>query len=176
MTNYSKGKCNSAHIGWMAFCCPLLPTHFFDSTAHCRKETVSFSIFFKEDEFTSVTNMHSLRAFDYIANCGGLLSLFLGGSLLSFFEVLYYLSLRLGCSAHRRLRTKPTANADSICRTVCSRCCTSFTYISSTLLFLFSLCFGYILLRMIMGNNQYDSRHWTTNDCSEILFFLISMY
>lgn len=38
---------------------------------------------------------------DFIANCGGLLGLFVGFSFLSFVELIYYLIVRLPCSLRR---------------------------------------------------------------------------
>lgn len=39
---------------------------------------------------------------DFVAACGGLLGLFMGISLLSIVELVYYFSLRLFCSVHSR--------------------------------------------------------------------------
>lgn len=39
---------------------------------------------------------------DFVANCGGLLGLFMGVSLLSVVEAIYYCTLRLGCNLRKR--------------------------------------------------------------------------
>lgn len=38
----------------------------------------------------------------FMANCGGLLGLFMGISVLSIIEIIYHFTLRLGCSIHLR--------------------------------------------------------------------------
>lgn len=53
---------------------------------------------FREREFISSTRTELYSQTDFIANCGGLLSLFTGVSLLSIVEMVYYCTLRLGCS------------------------------------------------------------------------------
>ncbi|KAG4070461.1 hypothetical protein HA402_005693 [Bradysia odoriphaga] len=43
---------------------------------------------------------------DFLANCGGLLGLFMGASFLSIFELLYFFSLRLCCNLRSRMHRK----------------------------------------------------------------------
>lgn len=60
------------------------------------------SILYKEHGFISSTRSELYSQTDFIANCGGLLSLFTGISLLSCVEMLYYCTLRLGCALLRQ--------------------------------------------------------------------------
>lgn len=63
------------------------------------------SIAYKEHEFISSIRSELYSQTDFIANCGGLLGLFTGVSLLSIVEMIYYCTLRLGCALSRQ-RTK----------------------------------------------------------------------
>lgn len=56
------------------------------------------SIFYKELQFISSKRSELIGMTDFVAACGGLLGLFLGISLLSIVEFVYYFSLRLLCS------------------------------------------------------------------------------
>lgn len=56
------------------------------------------SIFFKENQFISSKRSELTGMTDFVAACGGLLGLFMGISLLSIVEFVYYFSLRLFCS------------------------------------------------------------------------------
>lgn len=56
---------------------------------------LSASIYFKDDEFTAYRRVESYGAVRLLSNIGGLLGLFLGISLLSVVEVVYFIALRL---------------------------------------------------------------------------------
>lgn len=64
----------------------------------CSELISQLSVIFREREFISSTRTELYSQTDFIANCGGLLSLFTGVSLLSIVEIVYYCTLRLGCS------------------------------------------------------------------------------
>lgn len=65
------------------------------------------SIFFKEHQFITSKRSELYGQTDFLANCGGLLGLFMGVSVLSIIEVIYYFTLRLGCTLQiRRLRKR----------------------------------------------------------------------
>ncbi|XP_037296672.1 pickpocket protein 28-like [Manduca sexta] len=68
------------------------------STSHW--ENYSFSkleMYFKSPRFMSMRRSELFGLTDFIANCGGLLGLFLGFSFLSLAEIFYYMTLRLWC-------------------------------------------------------------------------------
>lgn len=69
------------------------------------------SIFFKEHQFITSKRSELYGQTDFLANCGGLLGLFMGVSLLSIIEFIYYCTLRLGCTLRIRKQGK-------------KRCCT----------------------------------------------------
>ena len=43
---------------------------------------------------------------EFLANCGGLLGLFMGFSALSLIEIIYYLTIRLACNLNLRRKKK----------------------------------------------------------------------
>ncbi|XP_038106261.1 pickpocket protein 28 [Culex quinquefasciatus] len=51
-------------------------------------------VYFKEPEFIAIKRSELYGDTEFLANCGGLLGLFLGVSLLSFAEILYYCTLK----------------------------------------------------------------------------------
>ncbi|CAO1407576.1 unnamed protein product [Diamesa tonsa] len=57
----------------------------------------SLKVFFKDNEFVPLKRFQLYGTVDFLANCGGLLGLFVGVSVLSIVEVFYYFILRLGC-------------------------------------------------------------------------------
>ncbi|XP_072944671.1 pickpocket protein 28-like [Epargyreus clarus] len=65
-------------------------------------------IFFKEAQFITSRRSELYGQTDFLANCGGLLGLFMGFSFLSVAEIIYFLTLRLCCliSKHRSARKK----------------------------------------------------------------------
>ncbi|XP_059608072.1 pickpocket protein 28-like [Phlebotomus argentipes] len=69
-------------------------TYFASGT----KENVSYAyimLFFKEDQFISLRRGELFGKTDFVANCGGLLGLFMGVSLLSIVEIFYFCTIRL---------------------------------------------------------------------------------
>lgn len=64
------------------------------------------SIFFKEHQFITSKRSELYGKTDFLANCGGLLGLFMGVSVLSIVEVIYYFTLRLGCTLRIRKSRK----------------------------------------------------------------------
>lgn len=70
------------------------------------------SIFFKEHQFITSKRSELYGLTDFMANCGGLLGLFMGVSVLSIVEVIYYFTLRLGCTLRiRRSRRRKSERA-----------------------------------------------------------------
>jgi amiloride-sensitive sodium channel len=64
------------------------------------KHVTILDIYFKEKTFTSAER-NELFSPDFWANCGGLLGLFTGFSVLSIVELAYFLTLRLICNCKR---------------------------------------------------------------------------
>ncbi|XP_037031858.1 pickpocket protein 28-like isoform X2 [Bradysia coprophila] len=64
------------------------------------------SIFFKENQFITSKRSELYGPTDFLANCGGLLGLFMGASFLSIVELLYFFSLRLCCNLRSRMHRK----------------------------------------------------------------------
>lgn len=67
-----------------------------------RMQPARLSIFFKEHQFITSRRSELYGKTDFLANCGGLLGLFMGVSVLSLIEIIYYFTLRLGCSLRLR--------------------------------------------------------------------------
>lgn len=63
-------------------------------------------ISFKDEQFFSSRRAEVYTTIDFIANCGGILGLFMGISILSIVEVVYFSTLRLGCSLRKRRQIK----------------------------------------------------------------------
>ncbi|KAL4709034.1 hypothetical protein ACJJTC_005895 [Scirpophaga incertulas] len=59
-------------------------------------------IFFKEPQFITSRRSELYGQTDFLANCGGLLGLFMGFSILSVVEILYFLTLRICCLICRK--------------------------------------------------------------------------
>ncbi|CRL02058.1 CLUMA_CG015123, isoform A, partial [Clunio marinus] len=59
--------------------------------------TAIMKVFFKENQFVPLKRFQLYGTIDFLANCGGLLGLFVGVSVLSLIEILYYFILRLTC-------------------------------------------------------------------------------
>lgn len=64
------------------------------------------SIFFKETQFITSKRSELYGQTDFLANCGGLLGLFMGVSILSIVEIIYYLTIRLCCNLTMRKKRK----------------------------------------------------------------------
>ncbi|XP_049771508.1 pickpocket protein 28-like [Schistocerca cancellata] len=56
------------------------------------------SIYFKDMQFITSRRSELYGITDFIANCGGLLGLFMGFSLLSLVEFIYFFTIRIGCT------------------------------------------------------------------------------
>lgn len=56
------------------------------------------AIYFKEAQFINSKRSELYGWRDFVANCGGILGLFLGMSLVSIVEIFYYLTLRIWCN------------------------------------------------------------------------------
>ncbi|KAL1401557.1 hypothetical protein pipiens_006516 [Culex pipiens pipiens] len=63
---------------------------------------VRFSLYFKDSQYISITRNEMYGLTDFVANCGGLLGLFMGVSLLSLVELLYFCTLRPYVLCHYR--------------------------------------------------------------------------
>lgn len=74
-----------------------------------RRQYVRLAISFKDNQFFASHRRELYGRTDFLANCGGLLGLFMGFSLLSIVEVVYYCTLRLACNLQRRRQAKRTA-------------------------------------------------------------------
>lgn len=77
----------------------------FDHSASHRKYVRLF-ISFKDDQFFASRRSELYATTDFIANVGGIMGLFMGVSLLSIVEMVYFSTLRLGCNLRRRRRIK----------------------------------------------------------------------
>lgn len=52
----------------------------------------------KQKRYVALKRTEFFTQTDLLASCGGLLGLFMGISILSLFEIIYYLTLRLVCN------------------------------------------------------------------------------
>lgn len=59
-------------------------------------------ISFKDEQFFGSRRSEIYGKTDFIANCGGIMGLFMGVSLLSIVEMVYFSTLRLGCNLRKR--------------------------------------------------------------------------
>lgn len=75
------------------------------------------SIYFKEHQFITSKRSELYGLTDFLGACGGLLGLFMGVSVLSIVECIYYFTLRLGCSLQmRRYRKRKSLKRAMSCR------------------------------------------------------------
>lgn len=71
------------------------------------KHPSGLTLFFKEKQFISSQRTELYGLTDFLANCGGLIGLFMGVSILSIVEIVYYCTLRLMCNMKgHRLRIR----------------------------------------------------------------------
>ncbi|XP_072394413.1 pickpocket protein 28-like [Diabrotica undecimpunctata] len=63
-----------------------------------QKHMSSFQIYFKSNQFVTMERNELFGITDFLANFGGLLGLFVGFSLLSLIEIVYFLTLRIFCN------------------------------------------------------------------------------
>jgi Amiloride-sensitive sodium channel len=79
--------------------------NFFSSSQLAR-----FTLFFKEGQFITSKRSELYGRTDFLANCGGLLGLFMGVSLISILEILYFCTIRLACNLRMRARRTKKQN------------------------------------------------------------------
>lgn len=63
-------------------------------------------ISFKDEQFFASRRAEMYGKTDFIANCGGILGLFMGVSILSIVEIIYFSTLRIGCSLFKKRKQK----------------------------------------------------------------------
>lgn len=63
-------------------------------------------ITFKDEQFFESRRAEMYTIVDFIASCGGILGLFMGFSILSIVEMVYFSTLRIGCSLRKRRQNK----------------------------------------------------------------------
>lgn len=85
--------------------------HGMNRTHADRRQYVRLAVSFKENQFFAAHRRELYGRTDFLANCGGLLGLFMGFSLLSVVEVVYYCTLRLFCNLRRRRAAKRKAGS-----------------------------------------------------------------
>ncbi|XP_063360609.1 pickpocket protein 28-like, partial [Cydia amplana] len=71
-------------------------------------------IYFKEPRFVSMRRSELFGLTDFLANCGGLLGLFLGFSFLSFVEIFYFCTLRLWCTLKNDMKNEKKKLKESV--------------------------------------------------------------
>lgn len=77
-----------------------------------RVQFARFSIYFKEAQFITSKRSELYGPTDFLANCGGLLGLFMGVSLLSLVEIVYYLTVRLCCPKPKSVRVEESSSPE----------------------------------------------------------------
>lgn len=65
-------------------------------------KTIKMSVIFKDQQYYASLRSELYGTLDFIAACGGILSLFMGISLLSVIEIVYFVTLRLTCNIRKR--------------------------------------------------------------------------
>lgn len=78
----------------------------FFSFLFCRTKKSRLSIFFKEAQFLTSKRSELYGTTDFLANCGGLLGLFMGVSTLSIVEIIYFCTVRLITNLKMRYRKR----------------------------------------------------------------------
>lgn len=78
----------------------------------------TLKISYKSRQFVGLKRTEHYTKIDFLANCGGLLGFFVGASILSIIEIIYYFILRLPCSLrfhgqYYRNRTNKIAPSDA---------------------------------------------------------------
>lgn len=76
------------------------------STMELQQRFSRIFIAFKDEQFFSSRRGEVYTLIDFIANCGGILGLFMGVSILSIVEIFYFSTLRIGCSLRKRRQIK----------------------------------------------------------------------
>ncbi|XP_035900497.1 pickpocket protein 28-like [Anopheles stephensi] len=85
-----KTEMSQAHFDWQRLTNTI---HLFEREMN-HSEMSSISIYYKEAQFISIKRNQLFGLNDFIANCGGILGLFMGVSLLSIVEILYYFTMK----------------------------------------------------------------------------------
>jgi Amiloride-sensitive sodium channel len=83
----------------------LLP-NFNQTLFVCRFDYSQFTFYFKENQFITSQRTEAYGMTDFLANCGGILGLCLGVSVISLLEILYFCTIRL----YVYLRTDQSTN------------------------------------------------------------------
>uniref|UniRef100_A0A182PN36 Pickpocket n=1 Tax=Anopheles epiroticus TaxID=199890 RepID=A0A182PN36_9DIPT len=79
-----------AHFDWRRLTDTV---HVFEKELN-NSDLTSIAVYFKEAQFISIKRNQLFGLNDFIANCGGILGLFMGVSLLSIVEILYYFTMK----------------------------------------------------------------------------------
>ncbi|XP_059060865.1 pickpocket protein 28-like [Achroia grisella] len=82
--------------------------HSNPDIAHGWRLPSGLVVYFAEELFTSLRRSELYGGVDFLANCGGIMGLFMGFSFLSVIEIIYYFTLRLFC----RIRQSSTVVAE----------------------------------------------------------------
>lgn len=72
---------------------------------------VRVTVSFKDQQYFASQRSEVYDTMDFIASVGGILSLFMGISLLSFVEIIYFATLRLSCKLHKQKLAKKRMEA-----------------------------------------------------------------
>lgn len=111
--------------GWMTIRRFIYFLHvFFSQTANWNAPTCvypnrfpvasAFLLSFKEDHFILVNRSESLTMSEFISNCGSLLGLTMGISVLSIVEMIYYFTLRFYCKWKQQKKVQPTEQTQTV--------------------------------------------------------------
>lgn len=76
------------------------------SKSQWRRRVSRVLITFKDEQFFASRRAEMYSKTDFIASCGGILGLFMGFSILSIVEIVYFSTLRIGCSLRKRRQIK----------------------------------------------------------------------
>ncbi|XP_049294259.1 pickpocket protein 28-like [Anopheles funestus] len=81
---------SQAHFDWRKLTNTI---HLYEQELN-HSQLSSMTIYYKETQFISIKRNQLFGLNDFIANCGGILGLFMGVSLLSIVEILYYFTMK----------------------------------------------------------------------------------
>uniref|UniRef100_A0A182QC31 Pickpocket n=1 Tax=Anopheles farauti TaxID=69004 RepID=A0A182QC31_9DIPT len=85
-----KTEISQAHFDWRRLTSTI---HLFEQELN-HSQLSSLMVYYKESEFIAINRRQLFGLNDFIANCGGILGLFMGVSLLSIVEILYYFTMK----------------------------------------------------------------------------------
>ncbi|XP_052892633.1 pickpocket protein 28-like [Anopheles moucheti] len=98
-----KPEISQAHFEWRRL---INTIHLFENELN-HSQLSLMTLYYKEPQFISIKRNQLFGLNDFIANCGGILGLFMGVSLLSIVEILYYFTLKpLIAHCLKRTRTE----------------------------------------------------------------------